>query len=110
MVDGDERGDAVGEVELEVMPLIAPSFGGSGAEHLRLAEPVETGEPLRAFLDRLTAKYPAIAGTVYDPAAHVVEEHVRLMLNDELIELVGGLDVPLRPGDRLLILPAFAGG
>jgi hypothetical protein len=35
---------------------------------------------------------------------------VALILNGQTIELVGGLDRRLEPGDQLLLLPGFAGG
>ena len=38
------------------------------------------------------------------------EDDAALILNGQTIELVGGLDRRLEPGDELLLLPGFAGG
>lgn len=72
--------------------------------------PLDEGLTAGGLLARLAADQPAFARLVYDTQLDRVHEYVQLLLNDRMIELVGGLEHPLQPGDHLLILPGFSGG
>lgn len=100
----------MGKVRLQVMPLIAPAFGGSPAGPLRLAPEIGERETVRDLLRDLVDRYPGTAGVVFDPQDGVLTGFVRLVLNDRVIEIGGGLDTILADGDELVLLPAFAGG
>ena len=39
-----------------------------------------------------------------------LREYVTLIVNGRVIELTGGLDRKLEPGDVLLLIPGFSGG
>ena len=58
------------------------------------------------FLVGLDARY----GLLFDAQAQVLPEHVEVVLNDRVLDLQGGLDAVLQPGDTLTFLPAHAGG
>ncbi len=47
---------------------------------------------------------------LYDAQHQRLTEYVDVVLNDRLLDLQGGLDAALSPGDVLLFLPAHAGG
>jgi molybdopterin converting factor small subunit len=47
---------------------------------------------------------------LFDPCAQLLPEHVEVVLNDRVLDLQGGLDAVLQPGDTLTFLPAHAGG
>src|SRR5204862_8268675 len=47
---------------------------------------------------------------IFDPQAQLLPEHVEVVLNDRVLDLQGGLDAALHPGDTLTFLPAHAGG
>ena len=47
---------------------------------------------------------------LYDAHAQLLPEHVEVVLNDRVLDLQGGLDAVLHPGDTLTFLPAHAGG
>jgi molybdopterin converting factor small subunit len=47
---------------------------------------------------------------LFDAQAQLLPEHVEVVLNDRVLDLQGGLDAVLRPGDTLTFLPAHAGG
>jgi molybdopterin converting factor small subunit len=71
--------------------------------------PILTGDRLSALLDRLVHQHPQM-GLLFDVEAHALPEHVEVVLNDRLLDLQGGLDAALEPGDVLTFLPAHAGG
>jgi molybdopterin converting factor small subunit len=66
-------------------------------------------ETVGGLLARLTAGDARLA-LLYDPLAQLLPEHVEVVLNDRLLDLQGGLDAPLKPGDVVTFLPAHAGG
>jgi molybdopterin converting factor small subunit len=47
---------------------------------------------------------------LYQPRSSSLPEHVEVVLNDRVLDLQGGLDATLQPGDTLTFLPAHAGG
>ena len=47
---------------------------------------------------------------LFDAEAQLLPEHVEVVLNDRVLDLQGGLDAVLQPGDTLTFLPAHAGG
>jgi molybdopterin converting factor small subunit len=49
-------------------------------------------------------------GVLYDAEHTRLPEHVEVILNDRVLDLQGGLDAQLKPGDVLGFLPAHAGG
>lgn len=97
-------------VSLEYYSWIATQLKGVGergtTEHL----PIEGGTTVRDLLARLAAESPKFAELVYDREGDRLKEYAALILNGQTIELAGGLDRPLEPGDQLLLLPGFAGG
>lgn len=76
---------------------------GGAAE---LAIPAST---VRAALDQLEARYPALHRCVCDETG-AVRRHINLFVNDDHIRELGGLESPLTAGDVLIILPAVSGG
>ena len=75
-------------------------------DHLALRD----GTTVRDLLIRLASESPKFEELVYDRAGERLKEYAALILNGQTIELAGGLDRPLSPGDQLLLLPGFSGG
>jgi MoaD family protein len=67
-----------------------------------------SGATVRAVLDDLGAKYPALTGRLFDNGQ--VKRFVNLYLNDEDIRYLDNLATPVKDGDELAIIPAVAGG
>lgn len=60
-------------------------------------------------LRRLLETYPLLRIHLYDETMRL-RQHVLIYYNDDNIAWLETLDVPLRPGDRLLVLQAVSGG
>jgi len=71
---------------------------------------VQEGTTVRELLGRLADESLTFAELVYDRADDRLKEYAALILNGQTIELAGGLDRRLEPGDHLLLLPGFSGG
>ncbi len=69
---------------------------------------VEAGT-VRQVLDRLVAQHPALAQQVFDDKGEVLQ-YLGIFVNDEEVHSLGGLDIELKPGDELALIPAIAGG
>ena len=82
--------------------------GGEGSTHITI--PLWPGATVRALLEGKAAESEAFERLVYDVEGRRVREFVALILNGRVIELAGGLDRKLEPGDELLLLPGFSGG
>jgi molybdopterin converting factor small subunit len=76
----------------------------------RLVEvPATRGESVGSLLARLADSDERFA-LLYDTVAARLPEHVEAVLNDRVLDLQGGLEARLSPGDVLSFLPAHAGG
>jgi molybdopterin converting factor small subunit len=105
-VDGQQQQT----VSLEYYSWIATKLKGAEERGTTEQVPIDDGTTVRELLGRLSDGSPAFAELVYDRADDRLKEYAALILNGQTIELAGGLDRCLEPGDRLLLLPGFAGG
>ena len=71
--------------------------------------PLDGSERVGELLERAVAEEPALS-LLYEVDQRRLPEHVEVVLNDRLLDLRGGLDAALAPGDVLTFLPAHAGG
>jgi molybdopterin converting factor small subunit len=73
------------------------------------AELALSATSLRAVLEDLEQRYPALHRSVCDETG-AVRRHVNLFVNTHHMRDRNGLDTPLVPGDEVIILPAVSGG
>jgi molybdopterin converting factor small subunit len=73
-------------------------------------EPVEEGTTIRTLLESLAKRHPAIARDVFDLRGKKVYSHVVINYNDRVINPHIVHDQVLKDGDRITILPMYAGG
>ncbi|PYK65343.1 MAG: hypothetical protein DME21_01495 [Verrucomicrobia bacterium] len=64
---------------------------------------------VRAVLDELERRYPALHRSICDETG-TVRRHINLFVNTHHMRDRNGLDTPLDPGDEVTILPAVSGG
>jgi molybdopterin converting factor small subunit len=64
---------------------------------------------VRAALEQIERRYPALYGCVCDETG-AVRRHINLFVNTSHMRDRQGLDTALVPGDVLTILPAVSGG
>jgi molybdopterin converting factor small subunit len=102
-------GQASLRVKVEVLSWVARELGGQREDKAVWDEQIAEGETLGELMDRLADRFPSF-GKFYDPADRRLEEHVELVLNGRLYDLVGGFEARLEPGDTVLIFPGFSGG
>ncbi|QMV42899.1 MoaD/ThiS family protein [Cohnella cholangitidis] len=89
-------------VEVVVPGLLADCTGGRAKFSLE-------ADTLQGALDRLVDDYPLLKRHLYDESGKV-RKHVLLCYNNENIDWLESLDVPLHPGDRLAVMQLVSGG
>jgi molybdopterin converting factor small subunit len=104
-VDGQQQ-----TVSLEYYSWIATQLKGAAERGTTDHLAIDDGTTVRDLLGRLADESPKFAELVYDRADDRLKEYAALILNGQTIELAGGLDRTLEPGDQLLLLPGFSGG
>jgi molybdopterin converting factor small subunit len=97
-------------IRLEFMPWIARKLGFDDSRWRTMEE--EWGEDLtaRGLLERLRERYPEFGDATYDGERGKLTGQVSIVINGQFLEVSGGLDRALDPGDVIVFLPAFAGG
>ena len=98
-----------GAVKVEVVSWLARGMNFPRDDKAAWEEPIVEGETLGDLMDRLAARYPHFR-EFYEPGSRVLQDHVELVLNGRLYDLVGGFGARLRPGDSVLLFPGFSGG
>ena len=97
-------------VTVEVLSWLRTKLGHQETGKVVFTVEVAEGETVGGLMARLAADLPGFREHVYDASGQRVYEHVAVLLNGRALELAGGLAAPLRDGDRLVLLPGFAGG
>jgi len=73
-------------------------------------ENVEEGTTIRQLLDHLAKRHPRIAEKVFDLTKRTVYPYVIVNYNDRIISPYEVYDKVLKDGDKITILPMYAGG
>ena len=85
-----------------------PKSGGEGSAITTI--PLWNGATVRSLFEQKAADSESFRRLVYDLEGRRLREYVTLIINGRVVELAGGLDRKLAPGDQLLLLPGFSGG
>jgi sulfur-carrier protein len=67
-----------------------------------------SGDTVRAVLEDLSDRHPALAERIWDDGS--VAEFVNVYVDGEDVRTLDGLDTPVRDASTLILLPAMAGG
>ncbi|MGH3001223.1 MAG: MoaD/ThiS family protein [Gaiellaceae bacterium] len=86
---------------VRIPPVLRSEAGGA-------REVEASGATLRALLDDLAARLPALGTRVYDDGA--IQPFVNVYVDGEDVRTRDGLDTPVRESSTVILLPAMAGG
>lgn len=101
---------ANGTVRLEYYSWLAREILGADERGTVVEVPLPADRTVRSLLAQLAAQSEAFQRLVYDVEGDRLREYATLIVNGRVVELIGGLDAKLQPGDHLLLLPGFSGG
>ena len=97
-------------VRLEVLPWLARYFGTEQSGRVVLEREVSDGTTVSDLLEDVTSQNQELQEVLFDTQTGRLTGYVTLILNGRLLELAGGLEAELRPGDTLRLMPTLAGG
>lgn len=88
-------------VEVRIPTILRPYTGGAKVVSAQ-------GSTLRDVISDLDGNHTGLAERLLDGCA--LRRFINLYVNDEDVRFIGGLDLALKDGDSITILPAVAGG
>jgi len=69
------------------------------------------GSTVEDFLTYMKERWgDKLSARLFDPDSGAVLPYVRIMVNGQTIQLLEGMETPLKEGDEVLILPPVSGG
>ena len=69
------------------------------------------GSTVEDFLTYMKERWgDKLSARLFDPDSGAVLPYVRIMVNGQTIQLLEGMQTPLKEGDEVLILPPVSGG
>lgn len=86
--------------------MMEPRGSGSLVLYKKLGE----GATIGKLLEELAAAYPNFRTAVFNPDMGTVADQVVVVLNDALVQRDDPTEIELKDGDRVMLLPQFAGG
>ena len=97
-------------LHIEVMPWLSRYFGAERYERVILERKVSDGATIRDLLEEITSQHQASKEILFDSKTGKLAGHVSLILNGRFLELAGGMEAKLKPGDTIRLMPGFSGG
>ena len=97
-------------VRLEVMPWLSRYFGAERSGQVVLEREVSDGATVRDLLEEIASQNQEFNEVLFDAKTGSLAGHISVILNGRFLELAGGLEAKLRPGDTIRLMPAFSGG
>ena len=95
---------------VEVMPWLSRYFGAEHHGHVVLEREVADGATVKDLLEEISSHNPEFRDVLFDVGTGRPGRYMTIVLNGRLLELAGGLETKLNPGDTILLLAALAGG
>ena len=100
----------MGSVRLEIMPWLSRYFAAGRYGRVVLEREVRDGATVGDLLNEVTAHNREFREIIFDARTGRLVGYLSLVLNGRFVELAGGLEAPLKPGDTLRLMPGFSGG
>jgi molybdopterin converting factor small subunit len=86
---------------VRVPPVLRAETGGA-------REVEASGDTVRALLEDLSERHPALGSRVYGEGE--IQSFVNVYVDGEDVRTRDGLETPVRDGSTVILLPAMAGG
>ena len=97
-------------VHVEVLPWLSDHISAQHVGRLTLTQEISQGATARQVLEAMAADNRRFREVVFSAKTGQPAGYIMLLLNGRLIELAGGMEAELKPGDTLRLIPGFSGG
>jgi molybdopterin converting factor small subunit len=95
-------------VTVEVTSWVTRYVGGDGSGQKLLEADADQHATVRSVLRDISARHPELQGALWHGGE--LGEHIEVLVNDAVLGITHELDSPVKPGDRITLLPQFTGG
>lgn len=106
----DEQPTGKIPVQLEILPWLNRYYAGGQTGRVTLELALSDGATIRELLEAASADDPQFKEMLWNARTGRVAGHIAVILNGRFVELAGGLDARLAPGDTVQLMPGFSGG
>jgi molybdopterin converting factor small subunit len=100
----------MGGVRLEILAWLSRYFGVESSGRVVLEREVTQGTTVGDLLAELISQNRELRDVCFDPQSGRPTGHVTFVLNGRFLELAGGLEAELSPGDTIRLMPTLGGG
>jgi len=97
-------------VHLRVPPWIASMLDKQGSEWLVFDKDINEGATIGDLLTEFASNHADFRQVVFDPDIGRVSDQVLVFINDSLLQFPDMTEAKLSDGDRIILLPVYAGG
>ncbi len=100
----------MGRIRLEVLLGLSDAFDSKGSGPIVFDRETEEGTTVGDIIRRLAAEHQAFSEIIFDTKTDKISGQVAIVLNDQLLEALKGLDTNIKDGDIIKLLPVISGG
>ena len=98
-------------VHVDLISWVNQFVGGPGTGATDFAEQVRPGDTVRTVLRQLSARYPKLQESLWDPEDRTqIGSHIEIIVNDAILGVSHELDSSLQDGDRITLAGQYIGG
>ena len=97
-------------IRLRILPWFSNLIAGEKSGELRFDFSLSEGSTFQDLLLAISSQRSDIAAILCDQDGGQVKYNAVVVINDRVIELVGGNQTLLRDGDVIMVMPAYSGG
>jgi len=97
-------------VRVEILPWLSQRFDPESVGQVILEREVRDGTTVRDILEEIALQNQEFKEILFDARTGRLAGYIGLILNGRYLELAGGLDTRLKPGDTIRLMPGFSGG
>ena len=98
------------KVRVEIMAGLSERLTPGQQGRFVLEEKVKEGQVLGDLLNKLATEHETFGQVVFDSQSQRLHDNIRVAINGRLLIPLKNLNVELRDGDRIVFVPAYAGG
>jgi len=97
-------------VRVELMSWLSRYFGAERSGSLVIEREVTDGATVKDLLEELSSDNQELRDILFDSNTGRPGGHMTIALNGRLLQLAGGLETKLKPGDTIVLMAALVGG
>ena len=95
---------------MEIMPGLSRYFAAEHSGRVILEREVSDGATIRDLLEDVASQNREFKEGLFNSKTGNLAGHLSLILNGRFLELSGGLEAGLKPGDTIRLMLGFSGG